>query len=310
MSIRLAFFGTPEIAVPVLDALHQAGYEIAAVVTAPDRPKGRGMQLAMSAVKQRASELGLRVLQPTTLKSDQVHEQLEHLAADVFVVAAYGLLLPSRVLDITAHGCINVHFSVLPKLRGAAPVQWAIIEGFDRTGVSIMKMDAGLDTGPVLAVATEPIASNDTAGTLAERLSVLGARLCADVLPRVLDGRTTPRLQDDTQSTYAPKLSAADAHIDWTASSVSIDRRVRAFDPRPGAWCILNNKRVKVWKVEKTDRASGRGPGTVVIDGDAMFATTADGELGLVEVQPEGRARMSGSEFVRGYRPITGDQLG
>lgn len=279
-----------------------------AVVTAPDRPRGRGMKLRPSEVKALALEHDLPVLQPPTLRTDQAQEALRELGADVFVVVAYGLILPAAVLDTPPLGCINVHFSLLPRWRGAAPVQWAILEGDARSGVAIMQMDPGLDTGPVLEMVPEPIRPDDTSGTLAGRLADLGARLIPDVVSRLDKLTAVPQPEDGV--TYASKLTPEDAHIDWSRPAEVIRNRIRAFNPRPGTWSTLNTKRLKIWRAELTDQVSFGAPGTLVEADGGLQAATGSTALRLEEVQPEGKARMSTAEFLNGYRPEPGSRLG
>jgi methionyl-tRNA formyltransferase len=308
--MRAVFFGTPEIALPALRELSLSSHSMAAVVTAPDRPRGRGMKLRPSPVGEAAEELGLPVVKPASLRPPEVQESLAELDADVFVVVAYGLILPRAVLEIPRHCCVNVHFSLLPRLRGAAPVQWALIEGHEKTGVTIMRMDVGLDTGPILAVREEPILADDTAGTLGERLAGVGAKLLVRVLDDLESADISPRPQDDDQATYASKLTAEDAHIDWSAPADEIVNRVRAFNPKPGAWGILNSRRLKVLKATVLDEPSNGRPGQIdTSEPEALAVNTGSGRILLSEVQPEGGSRMSGPEFLRGYRPKSGDLI-
>ncbi|MEX0789420.1 MAG: methionyl-tRNA formyltransferase [Actinomycetota bacterium] len=297
----MVFFGTPGIAVPTLKALIESDHDVAAVVTAPDRPSGRGMKLQPSEVKAHAAPAGIPVLQPPTLRSPEAQQALRDLAADVYVVVAYGLILPKAVLNIPSLGCINVHFSLLPRWRGAAPVQWAILEGDAASGVAIMQMDPGLDTGPVLEMVREPIGPDDTSGTLAGRLATLGARL----IPNVVAGldEMTPQAQPEEGVTYASKLTPQDARIDWSLPAEVIGNRIRAFNPRPGAWGELNGTRMKIWSAEPTDVSSMGAPGTLAENGGELLVATGSTMLRLVQVQPEGKARMSAAEFVRGHRP-------
>lgn len=277
------------------------------MVTAPDKAKGRGMNVQPSPVKEAALEAGLPVLQPPTLRSPEAQEALAALGGDVFVVVAYGLILPPEVLAIPPLGCVNVHFSLLPRFRGAAPVQWAILEGDTSTGVAIMQMDPGLDTGPVLRMVEEPIEPEDTAGTLAGRLSQLGARMLVEVIDRLEEIEPVP--QPDEGSTYASKLSNDDARIDWSLPASSINNRIRAFSPRPGAWSLLNGKRLKILKARVLD-GTGSDPGTLAITPEGgLMIDAGTGSLELEEVQPEGRSRMTAREYVRGYRPQTGTRL-
>lgn len=292
----------------MLDAIIEAEFEVLAVITAPDRPQGRGLNLEASAVKTRASHLGLPVMQPRTLRDEGVQTELRALGADVFVVAAYGLLLPQAVLDTPRFGCVNVHFSLLPKLRGAAPVQWAIIQGMEITGVTIMQMDSGLDTGPIISTAEERVSADDTSGTLGARLAVLGAALCVSSLRAMDAGTVTSIQQDDSQASHAPKLSSSDAHIDWSMTALQVRDRVRAFDPRPGAWSVLNGKRVKIWQVRVDDQALG-APGSIAVESGRLLAHCRGGAVEVLELQPAGRSRMAAAEFLRGYRPRTGDTL-
>jgi methionyl-tRNA formyltransferase len=280
---------------------------VLAVVTTPDKPKGRGMKVQISPVKAAALEAGLPVLQPPSLRSPEVHETLAALGADVFVVVAYGLILPTEVLAIPPLGCVNVHFSLLPQFRGAAPVQWAILEGHRTTGVAIMKMDPGLDTGPVLRMVEEPIEPEDDAGSLAGRLSQLGAKVLVEVLDRLEEIEPLP--QPDSGSSYASKLSNDDARIDWSLPAASINNRIRAFSPRPGAWSLLNGKRLKILRARVlAGTASDPGALTVTPEG-GLTVNSGSGLLELEEVQPEGRSRMTAQEFVRGHRAQLGERL-
>lgn len=303
----MAFFGTPQIALPVLEALERSVHEVVAVVTGPDRPAGRGMQVGPTPVKARAEAAGLPVLQPPNLRSEQAQSALSALDADVFVVVAYGLILPPAVLEIPPMGCINVHFSLLPRWRGAAPVQWAIMQGDDTSGVSIMQMDAGLDTGPVLRTKPEPVRPEDTAGTLTARLSRLGA----DLLIEVLAGLESiqPRRQPEAGATYAAKLTSQDAHIAWTMPAGDINNRIRAFNPRPGAWGLLAGGRLKLLKAQVTERPSGAGPGVVEAGDGSVMVNTGTTMLELLQVQPEGRLPMPVSEFLRGRRLTSGERI-
>jgi methionyl-tRNA formyltransferase len=268
------------------------------VVTAPDKPRGRGMKLQPSEVKALAVAHGIPVLQPPSLRTEEAQSALLELGADVFVVVAYGLILPKAVLDIPPLGCINVHFSILPRWRGAAPVQWAILEGDASSGVAIMQMDPGMDTGPVLEMVEEPISPDDTSGTLADRLATLGAKLIPEVVGRLHE--ITPVYQPEEGVTYASKLTPEHAHIDWTQPAEQIRDRIRAFNPRPGAWTSFNGKRLKVWQAEPIESASHM-PGTLSDQGGELTVHTGTQQLRLVEVQPEGKSRMSGAEFLRGY---------
>jgi methionyl-tRNA formyltransferase len=265
------------------------------------------MKVQPSPVKEAALEAGLPVLQPATLRSLEAQEALAGRGADVFVVVAYGRILPSEVLAIPPLGCVNVHFSLLPLFRGAAPVQWAILEGHDMTGVAIMQMDPGLDTGPVLRMVEEPIEPEDDAGSLTQRLSHLGAKVLVEVIDRLEE--IEPKPQPDSGSSYASKLTNDDARIDWSLPAASINNRIRAFSPRPGAWSLLNGKRLKILKA-RILVGTGSDPGALTMTPEGAFIVDAgSGALELEEVQPEGRSRMTAQEFVRGHRPQPGERL-
>jgi methionyl-tRNA formyltransferase len=308
--MRAVFLGTPEIALLALRELNSSRHELVAVVTAPDRPRGRGMKLRPSPVAEAAEEAGIPVLKPSSLRPAEVQASLAELEGDVFVVVAYGLILPKAVLDLPSYGCLNVHFSLLPLLRGAAPVQWALLEGHKQTGVTIMKMDPGLDTGPILAVAEELILPDDTADTLGERLAARGATLLVEVLEALERSQISAQPQDDTHATYASKLTSEDAHIDWSLPADKVVNRVRAFNPRPGAWGILNSRRLKVLGAAATRLPSDAAPGVMDLSEPKVLAVnTGSDRVILTEVQPEGRSRMGAEEFIRGYRPKSGDLI-
>ena len=308
MALRTVFLGTPEAAVPTLDRLLESHHEVLAVATAPDRPKGRGMELAASPVKQRAVAAGLPVLQPPSLRPPDAQAALAAFGADVLVVCAYGLILPAAVLDRPRLGCVNVHFSLLPAFRGAAPVSAAVLAGVPVAGVTIMQMDPGLDTGPVLATVEEPVLPDDDTGSLEARLAEAGAALLVSVLDRLEAGTIEAQPQDAALASYAGKVTPEDARIDWGQPSTSIGRRVRAFSPRPGAWTTLDGRRFKVWRTRPSDAVAGGAPGTFGEGaGGSLVVATGDGGLVLVEVQPEGGRRMSGAEFLRGRRGAGGN---
>jgi methionyl-tRNA formyltransferase len=270
------------------------------------------MELKPSPVNERALEAGIPILQPKTLRAEPIQEELRALGADVFVVTAFGLILPPAVLDATPNGCLNVHFSILPQLRGAAPVQWALIEGHERTGVTIMQMDPGLDTGPIVEIAETPIEPEDDAGRLEARLAHMGADLLVRVLDRLERGEMASRPQDDERHTLAPKLTPADARIDWSQEAPAIVNRIRAFNPRPGAWTMVGGKRLKIWRARLPDNAGLRPPGSIRAaggPGSGMLVGTGTTEVLVEEVQPEGSRRMAAPDFLRGLRPGPDDQL-
>lgn len=309
MALELVFFGTPDPAAVTLNALFRSQHRVAAVATAPDRPRGRGMELAPSPVKVRAEKEGVPVLQPSTLKTEEIKEDLARFNADVFVVTAYGFIVPQVILDIPRRGCFNVHFSLLPRLRGAAPVERALIEGDEATGITIIQMDAGLDTGPIVASAEELIRPDDTAGSLTERLSHLGAELMVHVLDKLEKGELHPEIQDESKATYASKITSDEARIDWSIPAKDIYNRIRAFNPRPGAWTTFNGKRLKLLASEVTEDSKGTDPGVIRSDGESLLVATGTSELKLLKVQPEGKGAMTGEEFGRGRRIKGGERL-
>jgi len=305
---RIIFAGTPAFALASLRALVEAGIEPVAVLTQPDRPKGRGRRPAASPVKEYAMERGFAVLQPASLKDPEVRAELAAFEPDLMIVAAYGLILPQAVLDLPARGCLNVHASLLPRWRGAAPIQAAILAGDSRTGISLMRMDAGLDTGPVYAEEAIPIGPAESAGELHDRLAELGGELLSRHLREILAGELEPEPQDVSLATHAGKFKPADALLDWRRPADELERRVRAFNPVPGARFDLDGETVKVWTAT---RAPGEGgtPGTVLDAGrQGVDVACGDGVLRLVEVQREGRRRVSGGEFAA-QLPLAGRVL-
>ena len=311
--MKLAFAGTPEFAAVVLDALIGSRHSIAAVFTRPDARAGRGKRVRESPVKQRAAAAGIVVRQPHSLRTPEAMESLAALEADVLVVAAYGFLLPAPALAMPRLGCINVHASLLPRWRGAAPVQHALLAGDAQTGVSIMLMDAGLDTGPVLSTRACDIAPDDTGGSLTGRLAVLGAAALVDTLHALETGAVEARPQCEALATMAPKLSKAQAAIDWERPAAEIERMVRAFDPWPVAYTYLpgtDAPALRVWRAEVETRESDRAPGTVLAcDKTGLVVSAAQGAVRITEVQPAGARRMSAAEFIRGRRLAPGTRL-
>lgn len=297
--LRLAFAGTPEFAAVHLRALFDAGYPLRAVYTQPDRRAGRGRQLAASPVKELALACGLAVRQPPSLKPREVQDELAALGIDLLVVVAYGLILPAAVLGVPRLGCINVHASLLPRWRGAAPIQRAIAAGDAETGIAIMQMDAGLDTGPVLAEIPCPIAADDTAGSLQKRLAGLGPPLLLEVLARLASGSLAAQAQDDGRATYAPKIGKDEAAIDWREAAVLIDRRVRAFNPVPVAHTRLQGQTLRVWAGRVGAHSGAAAPGTIISTGrEGILVACGEGTFWLDEVQLEGRNRMAAAELL------------
>jgi methionyl-tRNA formyltransferase len=297
--LRIVFFGSPEFAVPSLVALADR-YQIAAVVTQPDRPAGRGAKLQMPAVKLLAREKGVAVLQPTKLRDGMLREELAALSPDVFVVVAYGRILPPDLLAVPRLGPWNVHASILPKLRGAAPIQWAVIHGESSTGVSIMRMEEGLDTGPVAAQETEVIAPTDTAGTLSGRLAPLGARLLLQTLPKIIDGTVPLRAQDHGAATLAPPLEKSDGRLDFRQSARAVSARARGVDPWPGATVLVGGETARLFLPSEV---SGRGrPGEFLgLVPEGLAIACGEGAVAFAEVQMPSRKRMSAKALLAGH---------
>ncbi|MES1998171.1 MAG: methionyl-tRNA formyltransferase [Pseudomonadota bacterium] len=296
--MRILFAGTPEFARVALTALHTAGHTVLAVLTQPDRPAGRGMKLMPSAVKQEALRLGLPVLQPPSLKSVDIQDTLRAFDAEVMVVAAYGLILPQTVLDLPRYGCLNIHASLLPRWRGAAPIHRAILAGDSETGISIMQMDAGLDTGAVLSMARLPIQPDDTTGSLHDRLAALGGRAIVTALQQ-LDGlQAVP--QPDIGVTYAAKISKAEAVLDFSRDADELARAVRAFNPAPGAVTQFNATTLKIWRAHAT-ADTGTVGALLRADASGLLVACGSGALCLTEIQPAGGKRLSASQFIAGH---------
>ncbi len=303
-SQRIVYAGTPDFAVPALEALVAAGYHVVAVYTQPDRPAGRGRKLTPSPVKRAAEAHGLPVCQPENFKAAEDREQLAAFEPDLMVVAAYGLLLPQSVLDIPCLGCINIHASLLPRWRGAAPIHRAILAGDRQTGVTIMQMAAGLDTGDMLAKRRCPIGAEDTAGSLHDRLADLGAEALVDILPDLFAGNVTPEPQDDSEATYARKLEKSEAWIDWHRPAVTLARQVMAFNPWPVAQTTWNEQVIRVWEAEALPdvdvmRAT---PGEVLQASEhGIDVATADGALRIHRLQLPGRRATAAGDFVNAF---------
>lgn len=303
--MRLVFMGTPQFAVQPLRALAAAGHEIAGVVTRIDKPAGRGRVLATPATKIAAQQLGIPVFQPRRVRDPEFLTTLRGLHPEVIVVAAYGQILPKDVLTTPRFGCINVHASLLPSYRGAAPINWAIIRGDRETGVTIMQMDEGMDTGAVLLKESIPIDPNDTAGTLTEKLSEIGARLITRAMPLIADGTLVPVTQDSAQATLAPLLKKEDGFIDWNLTAVEIHNRVRGLTPWPGAFGKLEGKIVKI--IESEVSAGSGEPGTFYQENDnKLIVGAGSGRLRILSIQPEGKKPMTAAEFLRGHRGVIG----
>jgi methionyl-tRNA formyltransferase len=304
---RIVFAGTPDFALASLSALVEGGRKPVAVLTQPDRPAGRGKKLTASPVKQYAIEQGIPVQQPVTLRDEQAAAQLAELEPDVLIVAAYGLILPQAVLDIPKHGCLNVHASILPRWRGAAPIQAAILAGDAQTGISLMAMTAGLDCGPVFHIEALDIGAEETAGELHDRLAALGGEALVSHLDAILDGDLEAVPQDEEQATYAPKIDKQDARIDWSLAAHESVRRIRAYNPFPGAYCFHGDTRIKVWRASAIDGQAEAGR-VLQCDHEAVVVACGEGALRLEELQLPGKRRATAREFA-GQLDITGRRL-
>jgi methionyl-tRNA formyltransferase len=304
--VKIVFAGTPEFARQALAALVDAGHDVALVLTQPDRPSGRGMKLTPSPVKQEAEKRGIPVYQPASLKDAAAHEPIKSAQAEVMVVAAYGLILPQAVLDIPARGCLNIHASLLPRWRGAAPIQRAIEAGDGETGICIMQMEAGLDTGPVLLEKRLPVLETDTGASLHDKLAELGARAIAEALAKPDELKPIPQPQQGV--TYASKLSKEDARLDWTLPAAVLARKIRAFNPVPGAWTPFNGEPLKIWQAEVVP---GKGRPGEILEAAAGRLVVACGEsaLRLAELQKAGSRRMDATAFLAGGKILPGALL-
>lgn len=302
--IRIVYMGTPDIAAVILKRLIREPYKVVLAVTQPDRPKGRGKELAKSPVKLVAEEAGIPVFQPFKLRDPEAVRTVAKAKPDMIVVAAFGQILPKEVLDLPKYGCINVHASLLPAYRGAAPIQWAIIDGQRETGITIMKMDEGLDTGDILLQKSIEIASDETGGTLHDRLADLGAEALCEAIPGVLDGTLKPVAQGEMTTPYAKQLTKEMGRLDFTKPAEVLARMIRGFDPWPGTFTDLDGKLLKIQKAEPVIlKDSGLKPGTITdITKKSFTYVTAVGGLRVLELQPEGKRRMTTEEFLRGYR--------
>ena len=300
--MRIVFMGTPDFSVPVLEALVQEGHEVVQVVTQPDKPKGRGKSVLMTPVKEKALALGLPVWQPERIRRPEAVEQLKELAPDVIVVVAFGQILSRQVLDIPRLGCVNVHASLLPKYRGAAPIQWAILDGETCTGVTTMLMDEGIDTGDMLEKLEVPIAPDETGGSLHDKLSRAGAELIRSTLRRLEAGTLVPEPQTEEGTSYARMLTKTMGDIDWNMDAAAIERLIRGLNPWPSAYTHLDGRTLKIWKAQVREGNPEGVCGQIVETGrDSISVKTGNGVLVLQEVQLEGKKRMDAGAFLRGF---------
>ena len=305
--LKTIFMGTPDFAVPCLEVL-QAKTEVLAVITQPDRPKGRGHNLQASPVKQKALEYNLPVLQPEKIKTEEFTAELERLQPDLIVVVAFGQILSQRILDIPPLGCVNVHASLLPRYRGAAPIHWSIINGEKETGVTTMLMDAGLDTGDMLLKDKVAITEEMTTEELHDQLMAMGGKLLAETIDGLANGTITPEKQDDSISNYAGMLNKETGHIDWSKSAVEIHNLIRGLNSWPVAWSMKDGKNYKFWRTKVENRNSDKAPGTVVeLRKNSFCIATGEGLLEVLEIQPPSKKRMSAGDLLRGHGVAVGD---
>ncbi|ELW9444305.1 methionyl-tRNA formyltransferase [Pluralibacter gergoviae] len=302
-SLRIIFAGTPDFAARHLDALLSSGHQIVGVFTQPDRPAGRGKKLMPGPVKALAEEKGLPVFQPVSLRPEENQQLVADLQADVMVVVAYGLILPKAVLTMPRLGCINVHGSLLPRWRGAAPIQRALWAGDSETGVTIMQMDVGLDTGDMLHKLACPITAEDTSATLYDKLAELGPQGLIETLKQLASGTATPEVQDEARVTYAEKLSKEESRVDWTLSAAQLERCIRAFNPWPMSWFEIEGQPVKVWAASVIADAADAAPGTILdVSKQGIRVATGDGILNLLSLQPAGKKAMSAQDLLNSRR--------
>lgn len=305
--------GTPEFAAPSLKALIDNDYDVAAVYTQPDKEAGRGRQITSSQVKELALSLGLEVVQPETLKEESVLSHISRSDLDLIVVAAYGRIIPSEILRIPRFACINVHPSLLPLYRGSSPIATAILQGDEFTGVTIMLMDKGMDTGPILTQRTAAISVEDTTGSLTDKLAHIGAQLLVETLPKWLNGKITPLPQDNSMASYTKVISKEDGKLDWCLTALELWRQVRAFDPWPGCYAKWQGKRLKVVEAKPLSEENSEETGRVMAlpqgAQSIVGVKTRDGILGLIRIQLEGKRVMSAEEFIRGQRDFVGSLL-
>ena len=309
--MRIIFMGTPDFSVPTLEALVASGHEVVAVVTQPDKPKGRGKEIHMSPVKECALQHNIPVYQPVRARDEAFVEEMRALKPDAMVVIAFGQILPKSLLDLPKYGCVNIHASLLPKYRGAAPIQWAVIDGEKESGVTIMQMDEGLDTGDMLAKAIVPLDEKETGGSLFDKLSEAGGRLCVETLAKLEKGEIIPEKQGESPTAYASMLDKKMGNIDWNKSAVVIERLVRGLNPWPSAYTHLDGKTLKIWACDVLPQSASKGESGEILEvtKDAIHVQTGDGILVLREIQLAGKARMDAGAFLRGYKVVPGTVL-
>lgn len=300
--MNVIFMGTPDFSVGILEEIIKAGHDVKLVVTQPDKPKGRGKEVQFPPVKECALSHGLEVFQPTKIRDTENIEYLRQFDADIFIVAAFGQILPKSILDMPKYGCVNVHASLLPKYRGASPIQWAVINGDEISGVTTMKMDVGVDTGDMIAKRELRLSENETGGSLFDKLADLGAKLCVETMDLIATDKATYTPQNSEVATHTSMISKELGNIDWKKSAVEIERLVRGLNPWPSAYTKLDGKTFKIWKAKVVDDSKEYQPGCIVkVSKDELLVQTGEGLLSLLEVQLEGKKRMEIDAFLRGY---------
>lgn len=301
--MKIIFMGTPDFSVGTLEALVEAGHEVVLAVTQPDKPKGRGKEMQFTPVKECAMKYEIPVYQPRRVREPECVEELRKYVADIMVVVAFGQILPKEILEMTPYGCINVHASLLPKYRGAAPIQWAIIDGEEVTGVTTMQMNEGLDTGDMLLKTEVVIEAKETGGSLHDKLSQAGAKLCVETLKALEAGKITPIPQGETTTSYAKMLDKQLGQIDWSKRAVEIERLIRGLNPWPSAYTNWDEKVMKIWDAKVMEGSTCAVPGTITkVEKDAFYVQTGDGLLQICELQIPGKKRMDAGAFLRGYQ--------
>ncbi len=309
--MRIIFMGTPDFSVGTLEALVKAGHEVVLAVTQPDKPKGRGKEMQFTPVKECAQRYDIPVYQPKRVREPECVEKLRKYHADIMVVVAFGQILPKEILEMTPYGCVNVHASLLPKYRGAAPIQWSIIDGEEVTGVTTMQMNEGLDTGDMLLKVEIPIEDKETGGSLHDKLAEAGARLCVETIEGLQKNEITPIPQGETTTAYAKMLDKALGNIDWSKTAIEVERLVRGLSPWPSAYTNWNDKVMKIWDGSCVSYEGDAQPGTIVkVNKDSFWIQTGEGALCIWELQIPGKKRMDAGAFLRGYQVKEGEMLG
>ena len=309
-NMRIVFMGTPDFSVPALEALVEGGHEVVAAITQPDKPKGRGKAVLMTPVKEKAMELGIPVYQPVKVREPEFVEKLRQMEPDAIVVVAFGQILPKSILEIPRYGCVNIHASLLPKYRGAAPIQWAVIDGERESGVTTMFMNEGLDTGDMLEKEAVTLDPKETGGSLHDKLSAIGGRLILSTLKGLEDGTLKGTPQTDEGTCYAKMLKKSLGDIDWTMDAAAIERLIRGLNPWPSAYTCLHGKTLKIWDGDVLEREYGVEPGTVAeVAKDRLVVQTGQGSLVIRSLQLEGKKRMDAGDFLRGYAVEAGTRL-